>query len=251
MIKFFRRIRQKLLTENRLSPYLFYAIGEIVLVVIGILIALSINNWNENRKEAIQEKIVLETLLENLKLAKKQSQQFIVDEKLMQDRLIWILDLEAAENKPDTKTIPDSIFKMAAWDIKSDQPTFNAYFNLKSTDQLGLIKNKKITEKFTFLESSLSHLNNLLEDRLSVHQTRIDDILEYNINFLQLVKVSIPRLNVEKEVNNDYQAVLGNPKVRNLLGMKLSFTNQAIIHRIRLDQVIEELIILLQKELNQ
>lgn len=50
MIKFFRRIRQKLLQENRFSKYLIYAIGEIVLVVIGILIALQINNWNENKK---------------------------------------------------------------------------------------------------------------------------------------------------------------------------------------------------------
>ncbi|APX99918.1 DUF6090 family protein [Lacinutrix venerupis] len=51
MIKFFRKIRQNLLSENKFSKYLIYAIGEIVLVVIGILIALQINNWNENRKQ--------------------------------------------------------------------------------------------------------------------------------------------------------------------------------------------------------
>ena len=51
MIKFFRKIRQKMLTENKFSKYLIYAIGEIVLVVIGILIALQINNWNEQRKK--------------------------------------------------------------------------------------------------------------------------------------------------------------------------------------------------------
>jgi hypothetical protein len=47
MVKFFRKIRQKLLSENKFSKYFIYAIGEIVLVVIGILIALQINNWNE------------------------------------------------------------------------------------------------------------------------------------------------------------------------------------------------------------
>ena len=51
MIKFFRKIRQNLLMENKTGKYFKYAIGEIVLVVIGILIALSINNWNEKRKD--------------------------------------------------------------------------------------------------------------------------------------------------------------------------------------------------------
>jgi hypothetical protein len=46
MLKFFRRIRRKLLDEGSLRKYLVYAIGEITLVVIGILIALQINNWN-------------------------------------------------------------------------------------------------------------------------------------------------------------------------------------------------------------
>jgi hypothetical protein len=50
MIKFFRKIRQKMLTQNRFSKYLIYAIGEIVLVMIGILLALQVNNWNEVRK---------------------------------------------------------------------------------------------------------------------------------------------------------------------------------------------------------
>ncbi|MBT8219038.1 MAG: hypothetical protein KJP00_04405 [Bacteroidia bacterium] len=50
MIKFFRKIRQKLLSESQIRKYLIYALGEILLVVIGILIALSINNWNEQRK---------------------------------------------------------------------------------------------------------------------------------------------------------------------------------------------------------
>lgn len=49
MLKFFRNIRRKLLSDNRVGRYLIYAVGEIALVVIGILIALQINNWNENR----------------------------------------------------------------------------------------------------------------------------------------------------------------------------------------------------------
>ena len=51
MIKFFRKIRQNLLSEGKTRKYLKYAIGEIIHVVIGILIALQINNWNNNMQQ--------------------------------------------------------------------------------------------------------------------------------------------------------------------------------------------------------
>ena len=56
MINFFRKIRENMVKENRVSKYILYAIGEIVLVVIGILIALSINNWNEQKKNRRENK---------------------------------------------------------------------------------------------------------------------------------------------------------------------------------------------------
>ena len=62
MIKFFRRIRFDLMEKNKTGKYLKYAIGEIILVVIGILIALQVNNWNEDRKNRAQEKFILERL---------------------------------------------------------------------------------------------------------------------------------------------------------------------------------------------
>jgi len=72
MIKFFRKIRQNMIKENRTSKYLLYAIGEIALVVIGILIALSINNWNENKKEEVILKSHLSTIIEILENDKAQ-----------------------------------------------------------------------------------------------------------------------------------------------------------------------------------
>jgi hypothetical protein len=67
MIKFFRKIRQNLIMENKTGKYFKYAIGEIVLVVIGILIALQINNWNENRKARVTEIQLLSQLQNDLK----------------------------------------------------------------------------------------------------------------------------------------------------------------------------------------
>ena len=63
MLTFFRKIRKALLDSGSTGKYLLYAIGEIALVVIGILIALQINNWNENRKTQDQIKKQLNTLV--------------------------------------------------------------------------------------------------------------------------------------------------------------------------------------------
>lgn len=60
MLKFFRKIRQKLLNENRLTRYFAYAVGEILLVVIGILIALGVNNLKEQKKDDQTERFLLQ-----------------------------------------------------------------------------------------------------------------------------------------------------------------------------------------------
>ena len=66
MLQFFRKIRRRLLTENKFSRYILYAIGEILLVVIGILIALQINNWNENKKNRSLEVNYIRGLISDL-----------------------------------------------------------------------------------------------------------------------------------------------------------------------------------------
>lgn len=68
MIKFFRKIRQKLLTKNKFNQYFLYALGEIILVVIGILIALQINNWNEQKNNAQSELNYYHRILDDFEL---------------------------------------------------------------------------------------------------------------------------------------------------------------------------------------
>ncbi|MCK0179062.1 DUF6090 family protein [Flavobacteriaceae bacterium S0862] len=79
MIKFFRQIRKDLMEKNKTGKYLKYAIGEIVLVVIGILIALSINNWNEDKKNINQAKKHLKTISLNLKDDIKQAENLLAE----------------------------------------------------------------------------------------------------------------------------------------------------------------------------
>ena len=84
MIKLFRNIRQNLLNEGKTSKYFKYAIGEIILVVIGILIALQLNSWKESNTERSLEKEYIVSLIEDIK---KDSQNFDIAIMLNQNRI--------------------------------------------------------------------------------------------------------------------------------------------------------------------
>ena len=250
MIKFFRKIRQNLLMENKTGKYLKYAIGEIVLVVIGILIALQINNWNENRKDNNEEIAILENLDKNLILAKKQSESLISVEKKLKKALLTVLRIESNSSLVDKDGITDKMFKEVLWNLESDLPVVNAYTDLKNTNKLGLIKSQKLKEKFTSLEVNLNELKGMLNDRLNVQQIRIDNVAENNINFIPLIKSSIPSVNVSNEKPNNYNQILSNQRIRNLLGIKLNMTQDVLNFRENLDKEIKELISLIEIELN-
>ena len=113
MIKFFREIRQNLLMENKTGKYFKYAIGEIVLVVVGILIALSINNWNEEQKNIKKGQEILNDIRENLEF---NTIRFQKDIKVTQE-VINSIDI-IYNNITVTKTYNDSLakhFRVLTW----------------------------------------------------------------------------------------------------------------------------------------
>lgn len=103
MVNFFRKIRLKLWRENKFSRYLVYAIGEIVLVVLGILIALSVNNGNDHNKAVSQSKIHLNNMLQDLatdtlylgKLLKKTSDQLELEDWIMNKDSFTVNDIDS------------------------------------------------------------------------------------------------------------------------------------------------------------
>ncbi len=162
MIKLFRNIRKKLLREGKTTNYLKYAIGEIILVVIGILIALSINNWNENRKEGILEIQILKDIRKSL-LADIDNQINPNIETIHQD-LSNIYTIEKAiKNKEPYNDSLSSKFRSLMFS-KSFKYEVTAYKNLEN-EGLQILKNPDLKNEiirlyntnYTSLEDYISN----------------------------------------------------------------------------------------------
>ena len=212
MIKFFRKIRQRLLTENKFSKYLLYAIGEIVLVVIGILIALQINNWNAEKKIEKEEIGILSNLLESLLSAKEQSDIEIFNENQLSASLLIVLNKNSNKNKLSINTISDSLVYNILWNSNPNLPVLNSYTDIKTTGKISIVTNRKIRESFTNLELTLTGLNSLINDRLTLQQMRIDDIIVNDVNFVRLLKIMEPGINIDDESKINYNIILNKKK---------------------------------------
>lgn len=154
MIKFFRKIRQKLLSENRFSKYLLYAFGEIILVVIGILIALQINNWNENKKVSDSVDKHLEILKQNLNEDKAQLNvlvQNITDNYNYSDSLMMQMKTILPINKHTTKYLTNLLLE------HQFRPNTNAMETMIQSNEIPFLETKlqtAILDYYALIEST-------------------------------------------------------------------------------------------------
>lgn len=147
MLKFFRGIRQNLLNKGKTSKYFKYAIGEILLVVIGILIALQVSNWNQNRKLRIQEIKIYKEILSDLQLTLKEVNMDMSNhEKLMNSTLT--LRQHMIDKKPHSDSIVRFIFD-ASGDLQV-YPKTSGYEALNSIG-LNLLRNDSVRIRITNL----------------------------------------------------------------------------------------------------
>jgi hypothetical protein len=224
MIKFFRKIRQKTLTENKFGKYLTYAIGEIVLVVIGILIALSLNNWNEQR-------VINESINSYLTALKKEIQNNVEGLNFSINRI----DMDIASttlalkelNKENADQLADStLYKLINSSVHP--PFFYANFSRVVFNDLinsGLLKNIKdqefkqrifsIGSRLDYSKSDFDNANAIWTDYLMPYQ--MQNSLTLNEPDISIGEEKLPNLNFE--INR--KAYIHNLYFTNQLSAKL------------------------------
>jgi len=149
MIKFFRKIRYKLMSENKTGKYLKYAIGEIVLVVIGILIALQVNNWNVNRiNKNLEQQILIELKKEfenNLAQLKEKHQ---IRSEFVMKSAGWLINYgDKTERNIDLDIVNHHLSRTLI--VPSYDPMISVTTELINSGKLQLIQNLDLRTQLT------------------------------------------------------------------------------------------------------
>jgi hypothetical protein len=177
VLRFFRLIRQRLITENRVSRYLLYALGEILLVVIGILIALQVNNWNEERKQRQVEKKYffnlkndLYTDIERLEYMMGISQTKVeaakkIKQNADQDSVGSLFEF--------SKDMMDLIF------VDEFRPNQNTYEEMKSSGNFSSMRNDSLKLRLINLKKAYTEIGQTQEHMRNDFEIFLEDIEHY------------------------------------------------------------------------
>ena len=155
MIKFFRKIRQNLLMENKTGKYFKYAIGEIILVMIGILLALQVNNWNQQRMAAQKEQLLLEALHDEFLENKAQFENVIAThERALKSTQYVIAQFPIDPKRIDLKTFKE---KLDGWGSSyTFNPSQGVIRSLVNTSSFELISNTELRRLLVSWEDVLA-----------------------------------------------------------------------------------------------
>lgn len=220
MLRFFRRIRQKLIASGSVTKYLLYAAGEIALVMIGILLALQVSNWNQELYESGLEEKYLEELLEDFK-ANKESVDRVI--RIMDDAIptmTYLLEQSALQ----TPEVP--LDTLNAWFSEMNaMPTFwstdRAYINITGSGELKIISNDDVkyalARYYTRLEVVKLVQNTHELELVNTFQPYIIEHLDFqSVSYERLDDLSLPKA-VDKDAILE---VLHTRKFRNVITTK-------------------------------
>ena len=266
MLKFFRSIRKGLLSEGKTSKYFKYAIGEIILVVLGILIALQLNTWNQNRQDRIQEQQILVQLLNEYENNLIQMNQKIF---IRNETILSAYKLLQYKNDEMHNVVADS-FNLHLGRLIT-RPTFDPELGvtteLTSSGKLYLIINNSLRNNITSFPSFLGELH---EEEMVTFNIAEERFTPFIMEYYQFGKIIGEMFNdeqiknqntfvVDKDYNSvidlftqvDFEPLLHHPDFEDYLALMISNTGYTNEQSEGVKEKIEEIISLIENEIKE
>jgi hypothetical protein len=261
-VPFFNKIRKDEIKADGLKRYMLYAVGEIVLVVLGILIALQIDNWNDIRKERLQELKYLENIqsdilseITNNKQMKdlRQKKAGAASEMLFRKNPVGIDEIVELEK---------TWILVYFWTTYI--PKNNVFKELSSSGHLNEITNDSIKfylldldKRYTDIHHLEQHMRREYEEYLydpAIHNTELLNFYDFKNMTLREKEKIIDTTNVKptnlKSLQSEYKWLLTTKVIRN--GLKLAAMNNMVLGRkhLAIEKKLERLVELLKTEVN-
>lgn len=213
MIPYLQKIRHKLLTENRFSKYLIYAFGEIILVVIGILIAVSVNNFTEKKKAINQSNLYLRDMLEDLASDTVYLDKMILN---LEERLKiedWLLNKQNFDSS-DIDSIRLYVSDIN-WTFTINDRSFQNIQNSTNSKLVGYEQLYGEVSKYYLVTKSRISLNNQTELLSSAKKSGFEEVLAKNIlitsrQYLDYSGVQVQMEMPKSEVSGDLEAIVSS-----------------------------------------
>jgi hypothetical protein len=224
MLSFFRRLRRGNIKEAPIFKYIAYAIGEIILVVIGILIALQVNNWNEDRKENQEEEIILNALRDEISENQNILNNAILRAKRVLKSSNSILQYTGPGDPPLSKAESDSLMRFMPARITAEV-SHSILNDLLATGRIHLIRNDTLKHRLTSWVSI--YTDEILEEQgriIHFTQNQIIPFLVRNYSFAtQEIK---KRTGFESSFKTDHRKIYQSVEFENLvLNKEINFDN--------------------------
>jgi len=239
-----------MLLQNKFTNYIIYAIGEIILVVIGILIALQINNWNENRKDRATEAVYLRELLEDFEINLQKSKQVTSRIEEVLPRLTGLLEQSALEQPTISVDSMNDAFRLLN-SMPAYSSTDRAYNNLIGSGDFKLITNAEIKTAIADYYKALD----IVKLVQNTHEMELVNAFQpYFMEYLDFQAVSMIRVEnytLPEPVEKDkILSVFHDRKFRNIITLKFDILTDLLELNQGLKDINENLVTLLTSQTN-
>lgn len=242
MLRFFRKIRQSLLENGNVRKYFWYALGEILLVMIGILLALQINNWNQERKDLARERSILVELNNDFKQNAEQLELIAAGHLESLQSVEWLIEEHPYNNSDSDSLLYHLRLMHSAYTFNPSQSAVQALINTSSFD---LIRNEEL-RRTLIIWSDLFH--DYAEEEFIAREVFLQMIIPFmhknvELNFL-IDSDPVPLDDIKGLQTMEFKNLLITRKVT--IAYNILYSSEDELQR--LQQVINEIIELTEVE---